>query len=215
MKKAIIARKIGMTQYFGEDGTMVPVTVLEAGPCLVVQKKTVEKDGYAALQVGFGEMRPKHASKPLKGHYEARLGNDAPNPNRVLKELRLDDTAQFDVGAEIKADFFTVGDCVDVSGVSLGKGYQGTVKRHGTGRGPKSHGSKYHRGPGAMSAATSPGRVPKGKRLPGQMGAKNVTVQNLQVVRVDADKNLLLVKGSVPGVRGAVVMVKDTVKAKA
>jgi large subunit ribosomal protein L3 len=212
MKKAIIARKIGMTQLFNEDGTMIPVTVLEAGPCRVVQKKTVEKDGYAALQVGFGEMKAKKANKPLKGHYEAHLGKNASNPNKVLKELKIEDTDKFEVGAEIKADIFASGDHVDVSGISLGKGTQGTVKRYGQGRGPMSHGSKYHRGPGAMSAATSPGKVPKGKRLPGRMGAKNVTVQNLVVVRADAEKNLLMIKGSVPGVRGAVVVVKNSVK---
>jgi large subunit ribosomal protein L3 len=212
MKKAILARKIGMTQIFKENGTMIPVTVLEAGPCVVVQKKTVEKDGYAALQVGYGEKKPKHVRKPLRGHYEAHLGRNAPNPHRILKELRLDDCAPFEVGSEIKADIFAAGDYVDVSGISKGKGFQGAIKRHGQHRGPMSHGSKYHRGLGSMGAATSPGGVKKGKKMPGHMGAEAVTVQNLEVVSTDAEKNLILVRGSVPGIRGAVVMIKNTVK---
>jgi len=213
MKKAILAKKIGMTQVFNENGGITPVTVLEAGPCTVIQKKTVEKDGYAALQVGFGVMRDKRANKPLRGHYEARLGAKGAKASRILRELRLDDTSVYEPGAEIKADIFTAGDRVDVIGTSKGKGYQGTIKRYGGHRGPMSHGSKYHRGLGSMGPATTPGSVKKGKKMPGHMGAERVTVQNLTVVRADGEKNLLLIKGAVPGIRGALVMVKSTVKA--
>ncbi|MCL2500639.1 MAG: 50S ribosomal protein L3 [Defluviitaleaceae bacterium] len=211
MKKAILAKKLGMTQIFSEDGTVIPVTVLEAGPCLVVQKKTAEKDGYAALQVGFGDVKIKQTNKPLRGHFEARVGTSTA-PKKILREFKLDNCDAFEVGAEIKADFFSTGDQVDISSVSKGKGFQGSIKRHGQTRGPISHGSKYHRGPGAMAAGTTPGKVRKGKKLPGHMGARNVTVQNLEVVRADGEKNLLLVKGAIPGVKGALVMVKSTVK---
>ncbi len=211
MKKAIIARKIGITQIFEENGSMIPVTVLEAGPCTVVQKKTPEKDGYSAVQVGFGVLKEKRANKPLRGHYEAQLGEKA-RAQKILRELKLEDSANYEVGSEIKADIFTAGDRVDVIGISKGKGYAGTIKRYGGHRGPMSHGSKYHRGLGSMGPATTPGSVKKGKKMPGHMGAVRVTVQNLTVVRADAEKNLLLVKGSVPGVRGAVVMIKNTVK---
>lgn len=212
MKKAIIAKKLGMTQVFAEDGALVPVTVLEAGPCLVVQKKTVDKDGYEALQVGFGEVKAKHVNKPLRGHYEARLGKTGAKPCKVLRELKLDDAASYEVGQEIKADIFAAGDHVDISGISKGKGYQGTIKRYGNHRGPMTHGSKYHRGLGSMSANTTPGSVKKGKKMPGHMGAERVTLQNVVVVRADAEKNLLLIRGPVPGVDGAVVMIKSTVK---
>ena len=212
MKKAILARKIGMTQIFAEDGMMIPVTVLEAGPCTVVQKKTVESDGYNALQIGFQARKPKQANKPLKGHYEARLGSADAQPNKVLKEFRLDDCEAFAVGDEIKADTFQTGEYVDVSGVSKGKGYQGAIKRHGQHRGPMTHGSKYHRGLGSMGPGTTPGGVKKGKKMPGHMGAKRITVQNLQVVRADAEKNLLLVRGAVPGIKGTLLMIKSTVK---
>ena len=212
MKKAIIARKLGMTQIFTETGAMIPVTVLEAGPCLVVQKKTVENDGYAALQVGFGDVKPKRVNKPVRGHYEARLGRTDAKPRKYLRELRLDDTEPYEIGSEIKADVFAAGDHVDVSGISKGKGYQGTIKRHGGHRGPMTHGSKYHRGLGSMSANTTPGSVKKGKKMPGHMGAVRVTTQNLLVVRADADKNILLIRGPVPGVKGAVLMVKSTTK---
>jgi large subunit ribosomal protein L3 len=211
MKKAILAKKLGMTQIFNDDGTVIPVTVLEAGPCLVVQKKTAEKDGYAALQVGFGAAKPKQTNKPKRGHFEARLGASAA-ARKVLREFKLEDCDAFEVGAEIRADFFAPGDQVDVSGVSKGKGFQGAIKRHGQTRGPMTHGSKYHRGPGSFGSGTTPGRVRKGKKLPGHMGAVKVTVQNLEVVRADGDKNLLLIKGAVPGVRGALLMVKSTVK---
>ncbi|MCL2356973.1 MAG: 50S ribosomal protein L3 [Defluviitaleaceae bacterium] len=211
MKKAIIGRKLGMTQIFKSDGTMVPVTVIEAGPCVVVQKKTVEKDGYAALQVGFGEIREKLVNKPKKGHFAAHLGAGAES-KRVLRELKLDDCDAFDVGAEIKADMFAEGDCVDITSTSKGKGFQGAIKRHNMHRGPMTHGSKYHRGHGSMGPGTTPGRVRKGKKLPGHMGAKKTTIQNLEVVRTDAEKNLILVCGAVPGIRGALVTIRSTVK---
>ena len=211
MTKAILAKKLGMTQVFSEDGSMIPVTVLEAGPCVVVQKKTVEKDGYSALQVGFGDIRPRLVNKPEKGHFNARLGANTA-PRRVLRELRLDDCDQYEIGAEIKADMFSPGDYVDVSGTSKGKGFQGAIKRHNQHRGPMTHGSKYHRGLGSMGPGTTPGKVRKGKKMPGHMGAVAVTVQNLEVVRTDAEKNLILVKGAVPGIKGALVTVKSTVK---
>jgi large subunit ribosomal protein L3 len=211
MKKAILAKKLGMTQIFTDDGTVIPVTVLEAGPCLVVQKKTAEKDGYAALQVGFGNAKPKQTSKPVKGHFEARVGTGTA-PRKILREFKLDDCDAFEVGAEIKADFFVKGDLVDISGISKGKGFQGAIKRHGQTRGPLTHGSKYHRGLGSMGPGTTPGKVRKGKKMPGQMGAKKVTVQNFEIIRADGEKNLLLIKGPVPGVKGALVMVKSTVK---
>lgn len=208
MEKAILATKVGMTQVFSETGILIPVTVLEAGPCVVVQKKTVEKDGYEAVQVGFKDVKMKHVNKPLKGHYEAT----GQTPHKILKEFRLDNCAAYEVGSEIKADVFAAGDRIDASGISKGKGYQGSIKRHGMHRGPMAHGSKYHRGSGALSGATSPGKVKKGKKLPGQMGNANVTVQNLEVVRTDAEKNLILVKGAVPGPRGSVLCIKDSVK---
>jgi len=211
MKKAILARKLGMTQIFAEDGRMIPVTVLEAGPCLVVQKKTVEKDGYAALQVGFGNVNANRLNKPVKGHYEARLGAKG-SPKRLLKELRLDNCDEYEVGAEIKADMFSAGDLVDISGTSKGKGFQGAIKRHNQHRGPITHGSKHHRGIGSLGPGTTPGKVRKGKKMPGHMGAEKKTVQNLEVVRADPEKNLILIKGAVPGIRGALVMLKSTVK---
>lgn len=214
MKKAILARKLGMTQIFAQDGKMIPVTVLEAGPCLVVQKKTVEKDGYAALQVGFGAVKVNsktnepRLNKPQQGHFKKR--NVA--PRKVLREFRLEDCDQFDVGTEIKADVFVAGDYVDISGTSKGKGFQGAIKRHNQHRGPMTHGSKYHRGLGSLGSGTTPGRVRKGKAMPGHMGAAAVTVQNMEIIRTDADKNLILVRGAVPGVKGALVTVKSTVK---
>ena len=211
MKKAILAKKLGMTQIFAENGTMIPVTVLEAGPCVVVQKKTVEKDGYAALQVGFGEVKPARINKPEKGHFDANLGANAA-PLKTLREFRLENCDEYEVGAEIKADVFAAGDWVDVSGTSKGKGFQGAIKRHNQTRGPMSHGSKYHRGLGSMGSGTTPGKVRKGKRMPGHMGAEAVTVQNLEIVRTDAEKNLILIKGAVPGIKGALVTIKSTVK---
>jgi len=208
MKKAILAKKIGMTQVFGERGELIPVTVLEAGPCVIVQKKTVQNDGYSALQVGFGDIRAKLVNKPAKGHFD-RAGL---KPSRYLRELTLDDSDNYEVGSVIRADMFSPGDMVDVSGVSKGKGFQGAIKRHGQHRGPMTHGSKYHRGLGSLGSGTTPGRVKKGKAMPGHMGHVKVTVQNLKVIRADAEKNLLLIRGAVPGARGAVVMIKSTVK---
>ena len=209
MKKGIIAKKVGMTQVFGETGNLIPVTVLEAGPCVVTQKKTVENDGYAAVQVGFVDKKAKLVNKPLAGHF-AKAGVTT---KRYLKELRLENAETFEVCAEIKADMFAAGDKVDVSGTSKGKGFQGSIKRHGQHRGPMAHGSKYHRAIGSMSSGTTPGRVKKGKRMPGHMGAVKVTIQNLEVVTVDAEKNLILVKGAVPGPKGAILVLKDSVKA--
>jgi large subunit ribosomal protein L3 len=209
MKKAIVAKKIGMTQVFAENGLLIPVTVLEAGPCVVTQVKTVENDGYDAIQVGFGDVKVNKVNKPMKGHFD-KSGVD---PKKVLKEFRLESIEGMTTGTELKADVFAEGDKVDVSGVSKGKGYQGPIKRHNQHCGPKSHGSKFHRAVGSMSSATTPGKVKKGKKMAGHMGAVNVTVQNLEVVRVDADKNLLLIKGAVPGNKGAVLVIKNSVKA--
>ncbi|MCI8804898.1 MAG: 50S ribosomal protein L3 [Clostridiales bacterium] len=209
MKKAIIAKKIGMTQIFTENGILVPVTVLEAGPCVVTQKKTEENDGYTAIQVGFGDIKEKHVNKPSKGHFDKA----GVTPVKVLKEFRLDNIDEYEVGSEIKADVFSAGDKVDVSGISKGKGFQGAIKRHNQHRGPMAHGSKYHRGLGSLSSATTPGKVKKGKKMPGHMGSVNVTIQNLEIVRADADKNLILIKGAVPGNKGSVLVIKDSVKA--
>ena len=198
MKKAIVAKKIGMTQVFAENGLLIPVTVLEAGPCVVTQVKTVENDGYDAIQVGFGDVKVNKVNKPMKGHFDKA----SVEPKKVLKEFRLESIEGMTAGTEIKADVFAAGDKVDVSGVSKGKGYQGPIKRHNQHRGPMGHGSKFHRAVGSMSSATTPGKVKKGKKMAGHMGAVNVTVQNLEVVRVDADKNLLLIKGAVPGSKG-------------
>jgi large subunit ribosomal protein L3 len=209
MKKAILAKKIGMTQIFDENGALVPVTVLEAGPCAVVQVKTTENDGYNAIQVGFGDIREKLVNKPLKGHF-AKAGVEA---KRFLKEFRLENAADYKVGQELKADVFAAGDKVDAVGTTKGKGFQGAIKRFGLSRGPMKHGSKYHRHAGSNGPATSPGRVFPGKHMPGQMGNVRATVQNLEVVRVDADKNLILIKGAVPGPKKSLVMIKDSVKA--
>lgn len=209
MKKAIMAKKIGMTQVFSESGNLIPVTVLEAGPCVVVQKKTMENDGYSAIQVGFVDAKEKQTNKPEKGHFE-KAGVAI---KKYLKEFRLEDAETYEVGAELKADVFAAGDKVDVSGVSKGKGYQGAIKRHGQHRGPMAHGSKYHRSLGSLSSGTTPGRVKKGKKMPGHMGSENVTIQNLEIVRADAERNLLLVKGAVPGPKGAILVVKESVKA--
>ncbi|MBQ6078227.1 MAG: 50S ribosomal protein L3 [Clostridia bacterium] len=208
MKKAILGKKIGMTQFFRADGTMIPVTVIEAGPCPVVQKKTVANEGYDSVQLGFAELRDKLANKPRKGHFaKANL-----KAMRYLREFRLDDAASYEVGQIVKADVFAEGDKVDVSGTSKGKGFAGVVKRHGQGRGRMTHGSHFHRAPGSMSACSDPSRVFKTKNLPGHMGSEHITVQNLEVVRVDAERNLLLIKGAVPGAKGGLVTVKSTVK---
>ena len=209
MKKGIIAKKIGMTQIFSENGILIPVTVLEAGPCVVTQKKTMENDGYEAIQVGFGEVKESKVNKPLKGHFE-KAGVSA---TKLLKEFKFENASEYELGALIKADIFAAGDKIDVSGVSKGRGFQGAIKRHNQHRGPMAHGSKYHRGVGSLSSATTPGKVKKGKKMPGHMGAENVTIQNLEVVRVDADKNLILVKGAVPGNKGSILVIKESVKA--
>ena len=209
MKKAILATKVGMTQIFNEDGVLTPVTVLQAGPCVVTQVKTAQNDGYSAVQVGFGDIREKLVNKPQKGHF-AKAGVDA---KRYVREFRLDDAESYTVGQEIKADVFAAGDKIDATAKSKGKGFQGAIKRHGQSRGPMAHGSKYHRHAGSNGSATTPGRVFKGKHMPGNMGAVRVTVQNLEVVRVDAEQNLLLVKGAVPGPKKSLVMIKASTKA--
>lgn len=209
MKKGILGKKVGMTQIFNKDGLAVPVTVIEAGPCVVVQKKTVQNDGYNAIKVGFEDKKEKKVSKPDMGQFKkANI-----SVKKHIRELRLDDSDKYEVGQEIKvSDMFKAGDRVDISGVSKGKGFQGVIKRWGTSRGPMGHGSMYHRRPGSMGAGTSPSRVFKGKKLPGHMGMDNVTVQNLDVVRIDEENNLLLVKGAVPGQKGGLLVIKDTVK---
>ena len=208
MNKAIIGKKIGMTQLFIEDGVVIPVTVIEAGPCTVAQVKTVEKDGYDAVQLGFGDIKDKHINKPEAGHFKkANIAN-----KKHLREFRTD-VSNVKVGDEVKADVFTAGDKIDVQGISKGKGFQGVIKRHGQSRGPMGHGSMYHRRPGSMGSTSTPGRVFKGKKLPGHMGVQTITIQNLDVVRVDMNKNVILVKGSVPGPKGAILKIKATVKA--
>ena len=208
MKKAIIGRKVGMTQIFDEKGKVIPVTAIEAGPCVIAQIKTVETDGYDAVQLGFGDVKENKVNKPVKGHY-AKLGI---TPKKHLREFRLDSLEGLKVGDELKADVFAVGDSVDIQGTSKGKGFQGVIKRHGQSRGPMGHGSMYHRRPGSMGSTSTPGRVFKGKKLPGHMGVQTVTIQNLDVVKVDLDKNVILVKGSVPGAKGAILKIRKTVK---
>ena len=208
MNKGLIGKKIGMTQIFDESGKVIPVTVIEVGPCVVAQVKTVETDGYNAIQLGFGDVKDKHINKPEAGHFaKAKLAN-----KKHLREFKVDDVENYKVGDEVKADIFAAGEKVDVQGTSKGKGFQGVIKRHGQHRGPMGHGSMYHRRPGSMGSTSTPGRVFKGKKLPGHMGKVTVTIQNLDVVRVDTDKNVLLVKGSVPGPKGAILKVKSTVK---
>ena len=205
--KGILGKKLGMTQIFTEEGIVVPVTVVEAGPNVVTQVKIVEKDGYNAIQVGFEDAKEKSLNKPQKGHLAA-----ANVLKKHLKEFRVDAVEEFTVGQEIKADLFAAGEKIDVTGTSKGKGFQGPIKRHGQSRGPESHGSRYHRRPGSMGACSFPGRVFKNKKLAGHMGSVKVTVQNLEVVRVDADKNLILVKGAIPGPKGSMVTIKEAVK---
>ena len=205
--KGILGKKLGMTQIFTEEGIVVPVTVVEAGPNVVTQVKTVEKDGYNAIQVGFEDAKEKSLNKPQKGHLAA-----ANVLKKHLKEFRVDAVEEFTVGQEIKADLFAAGEKIDVTVTSKGKGFQGPIKRHGQSRGPESHGSRYHRRPGSMGACSFPGRVFKNKKLAGHMGSVKVTVQNLEVVRVDADKNLILVKGAIPGPKGSMVTIKEAVK---
>ena len=208
--KTLIGKKVGMTQIFDEQGKVIPVTAIEAGPCTVVQVKTVETDGYNAIQLGFGDVKEHKVIKPVKGHYtKVNL-----TPKKHLREFRVDSVQEVKVGDELKADTFVAGDKLDIQGTSKGKGFQGVIKRHGQSRGPMGHGSMYHRRPGSMGSTTTPGRVFKGKRLPGHMGHVTVTIQNLEVVRVDLDKNVVLVKGSVPGANGAILKLKTSVKSK-
>lgn len=209
MKKAILGKKIGMTQLFLENGTLLPVTVIEAGPCTVVQLKTKQNDGYEAIKIGFGDVKEKSLNKPDKGQFD----KSEITPSKYLKELRLDDCNGFKIGQSINiSDMFELGDKVDISGISKGKGFQGAIKRWGQSCGPMSHGSKYHRRVGSMGANSSPGKVFKGKRLPGHMGVDKITVQNLQVVKIYEDKNLILVKGAVPGPKNGLLFIKSTVK---
>ena len=209
MKKALIGKKVGMTQIFDEKGKVIPVTVIEAGPCVVAQVKTVESDGYNAVQLGFGDVKESKVNKPIKGHFtKSKL-----TLKKHLREFRIDDVASVKVGDELKADVFVKGDKVDIQGTSKGKGFQGVIKRHGQSRGPMGHGSMYHRRPGSMGPTSTPGRVFKGKKLPGCMGNNTITIQNLEVVSVDLDKNVILVKGSVPGANGAILKIKSSVKA--
>lgn len=198
-----------MTQIFDENGTLVPVTVLQAGPCVVTQVKTVENDGYSAVQVGFVDKREKLVNKPVKGHFDKA----GVSYKRFVREFRLEDAENYNVKDEIKVDVFAAGDKVDATAISKGKGFQGAIKRHGQSRGPMAHGSKFHRHAGSNGSATSPGKVFKGKKMPGRMGGVKVTIQNLEVVRVDADNNLLLIKGAVPGSKKCLVTVKNSVKA--
>lgn len=207
MKKAIIAKKVGMTQVFGPEGVIIPVTVLEAGPCKVTQVKTVENDGYNAVQLAFGTVKEKNVTNPLKGHFaKANV-----TPLRRLKEFKLEDST-LALGDEVKADVFEEGEKVDIHGVSKGKGFQGVIKRYGQHRGPMAHGSKYHRAVGSLGASSTPSRVFKGKKLPGHMGNVNCTIQNIKIVKVDVENNMILIKGAVPGSNGSIVYLTDAVK---
>lgn len=210
MQKAIIGKKIGMTQIFDESGRVIPVTVVEAGPCVVVQKKTIENDGYSAVQIGFGEVKPKKVNKPMKGHFDkAEVA-----AKKTLKEFKLDGCDSMNVGDIIKADTFAVGDSVDVSGTSKGKGFAGAIKRHNQHRLKMTHGTgPVHREAGSMGACSSPSRIYKGKGMPGHMGAEKVTVQNLEVVKIDTENNLIAVKGAIPGAKGSIVTIVNSVKA--
>ena len=224
MKKAILATKVGMTQIFNADGVLVPVTVLEAGPCSVTQIKTVENDGYSAVQVAFADKKERIVNKDANGKKEirnrhgvnkAQMGHFAKagvSGKRFVKEFRFDNAGEYEVGQEIKADIFAAGDHIDATAVSKGKGFQGAIKRHGQSRGPMAHGSKYHRHAGSNGACSDPSKVFKGKHMPGHMGHVQVTVQNLEIVRVDTENNLLLVKGAVPGPKKSLVTIKETVK---
>ena len=224
MKKAILATKVGMTQIFNEDGVLTPVTVLQAGPCVVTQVKTVENDGYSAIQVGFGEKKEKIVNKDVAGKKviinphgatRAEAGHfkkAGTTPKRYVREFRLENAEEFEIGSEIKADIFAEGDKVDATAKSKGKGFAGGIKRYGMRSGPSAHGSKYHNHAGSNGSATTPGRVFKGKKMPGHMGAVRVTVQNLEIVKIDVDNNVILVKGSVPGPKKSLVMLKETVK---
>ena len=208
MKKAILATKVGMTQIFNEDGVLTPVTVLQAGPCVVTQVKTEDNDGYKAVQVGFVDKREKLINKPLKGHFDKA----GVSYKRYVREFRFENAEEYAVAQEIKADIFTAGDKIDATAISKGKGFQGAIKKHGQHRGPMAHGSKFHRHQGSNGACYDPSKVFKGKGMPGHRGHKQITVQNLEIVKVDVENNLLLVKGAVPGPKKALVTVKETVK---
>ena len=210
MNKGLIGKKIGMTQIFDESGKVIPVTVIEAGPCVVAQVKTQDTDGYTAIQLGYGDIKEKKLNKPMKGHFT----KVNVTPKKHLREFRVDSIDEIKVGDELKADVFAAGEKIDIQGTSKGKGFQGVIKRHGQSRGPMGHGSMYHRRPGSMGSTSTPGRVFKGKKLPGHMGMETVTIQNLEVVRVDLDKNVILVKGSVPGNKGAILKIRNSVKSK-
>lgn len=208
MKKGIYGKKLGMTQIFDNDGLVIPVTVVEVEPSLVLRKKTAETDGYNAIVLATGEVKEKQMNKPEKGQFDkVKLAY-----KKYVKELRLDDIESYNVGDELKADIFEAGELVDVQGVSKGKGFQGVIKRHGQHIGPKGHGSMYHRRPGSMGPTSSPGRVFPGKKLPGHTGKDTVTVQNLQIVKVDMDKNVILIKGSIPGYKNSLVRIKETAR---
>ena len=211
MKKAILGKKIGMTQVFTEDGQLIPVSVIQAGPCQVVQKKTEEVDGYTAVQVGYEDKKERRANKPEKGHFQKA---NVP-VKKYLKEFKLDNAAELNVGDELTVEQFADGDVLDVTGTSKGHGFAGTIKRWGTHRGPMTHGSHYHRGPGSLGACSDPSRVFKGKKMPGHYGVVKVTIQNLDLVKIDKERNLLLVKGSIPGPKGGLVVVRNSVKANA
>jgi large subunit ribosomal protein L3 len=206
--KGILGKKLGMTQVFAQDGSVVPVTVIQAGPCVVLQKKDVENDGYEAIQLGFEDKKEKNANKPELGHVK-KAGT---TPKRYIKEIRGVQLTDYEVGQEIKADVFAEGEFVDVTGTSKGKGFAGSIKRHGMARGPMAHGSGYHRGSGSNAIIRDANRVPKGKKLPGHMGHETVTIQNLEIVKVDAERNVILVKGSIPGPRNSYVSVKSAIK---
>ena len=208
MKKAILATKVGMTQIFNEDGALTPVTVLQAGPCVVTQVKTVSNDGYDAVQVGFVDKKEKLVNKAVKGHFDKA----GVSYKRYVREFRFENAGEYSVKDEIKADIFTAGDKIDATAIAKGKGFQGAIKRLGQSRGPMAHGSKFHRHQGSNGACSSPSRVFKGKGMPGHMGAKKITIQNLEVVKVDVENNLILVKGAVPGPKKALVTIKETVK---
>lgn len=211
MKKAILGKKICMTQVFTEDGQLIPVSVIQAGPCQVVQKKTEEVDGYTAVQVGYEDKKERRANKPEKGHFQKA---NVP-VKKYLKEFKLDNAAELNVGDELTVEQFADGDVLDVTGTSKGHGFAGTIKRWGTHRGPMTHGSHYHRGPGSLGACSDPSRVFKGKKMPGHYGVVKVTIQNLDLVKIDKERNLLLVKGSIPGPKGGLVVVRNAVKANA
>lgn len=208
MKRALIGKKLGMTQIFWEDGSVIPVTVIEAGPCVVVQKKVAEKDGYDAVQLGFGRLKDKNVTKPLKGHFKAADKGYF----RILKEFRMDSQEDYEVGQEVKADIFAIGDHIDVIGTTKGKGFAGVVKRHGFKGGRATHGSMFHRAPGSIGASAYPSRVFKGKRLPGHMGNQRKTVQNLVIAGVRPENNLILIKGAVPGSTNGIVYLRDAIK---